>query len=654
MPCEARPIEGLLPEQVTAAAHRGVARLLAGPGTGKTRVLVALVAALINEGVARPEEILCLTFTRAAAAGLRRKVREHLGKAEPPDVYTLHGFALRQLMAQGIDLGAGRGRARVADDWEERNVVEEDLKHLLGEGDVRRVRSRLRELAAAWESSAGPGVEDGHPDSELIGALRRHKDQYRYVLRSELVFRLKEQFEADAYLSLAGTYRWIVVDEYQDLNRCDVAVINAIAASQGAILYVAGDDDQSIYQQLRHAHPQAIRDFVAHHGAADLRLATCIRCDSRIVDLATSVIRQEVNREPKALVPHESAGPGIVEAIEFRTGGDEAQGIAALVQKFINVGVDEHEILILLRSDYRGAFSSPIKSALDALRLPSIVRTPEKSLLDTAAGRQLLGLLRLTIDDQDDLAWRTVLQTEPLGVGDQALGALHDLAAATAGMSFSGAILAAEGDSTALGRFGAAVARAASVVRVRLSAMEEAAPAGVASVAGAIDAAAALLPASSDLGGAVAELQGLVMLWSPTSLSDFLGGLALRKEEEEDLAPKTVNIMTVHKAKGLDACVVILAAAEEELFPGRGQIDEERRLLYVSLTRAKHALFITHSRRRYGQQAHAGTGDPDHRRIRFLDGIGLTSHDGVTFLPTYEPDLALLSPIARAHVKAAD
>lgn len=107
---------------------------------------------------------------RAAAAGLRRKVKAAIGRAEPPDVYTLHGFALHQLMARGVDIGAGRGHARVADDWEERHVIEEDLKTLLGEGDVRKVRARLRDLAAAWESTPDPGTEDRHGDPELIGA----------------------------------------------------------------------------------------------------------------------------------------------------------------------------------------------------------------------------------------------------------------------------------------------------------------------------------------------------------------------------------------------------------------------------------------------------------------------------------------------------
>ena len=160
----------MLPDQAVAAAHRaGHARILAGPGTGKTRTLVGLVAGLINDGAASSEEILCLTFTRAAAAGLRAKVAREIEPAEPPSVYTLHGFALRQLMAANVNVGAGRGHARVADDWEERHIILEDLKVLLNEGDVRDVRRRLARLAAAWEADPDPAVEDHHPDNELVG-----------------------------------------------------------------------------------------------------------------------------------------------------------------------------------------------------------------------------------------------------------------------------------------------------------------------------------------------------------------------------------------------------------------------------------------------------------------------------------------------------
>ncbi|MHB1972056.1 MAG: ATP-dependent helicase [Candidatus Dormibacteria bacterium] len=630
-----------------AASHRGNhARLLAGPGTGKTRTLVELVASLINEGAASSDQILCLTFTRAAAAGLRRKVKAAIRAGDPPEVYTLHGFALRQLMARRVDVGAGPGRGRVADDWEERQVIEEDLKTLLGEHDVRKVRKRLRDLAAAWDSTPDSGIEDRHEDAELIGALRRHKDQYHYILRSELVFRLKEQLDADPYFPLKGDYQFIVVDEYQDLNRCDVAVVNALAA-RGATLYVAGDDDQSIYQELRNAHPQAIREFVSDHGAADLRLTVCVRCDQQILALANSVIRQEVDREPKLLVHHETAGPGILESLAFPTGAEEARGIARLAKSFVESDVSEGEILILLRSDFHGAFSAPIKTELNLLGVPAIVRTAEKSPLNEPPGRALLAHLRLYLDPTDDLSWRAVMETGALGVGDKAVAALHELAVLR-NFSFSATLGVVDHEPTALGRYGGSVAGAVATVRARLSTVRSMAPIETATVTEVLDAAVGVLPTGPLLAEAQAELESLIALYAPTSLADFLGAIALRKEEEEDLVPGTINIMTAHRAKGLEACVVVIAAAEEELFPGRGHRDEERRLFYVSLTRAKHALFISFATRRFGQQARAGIRRRRHQRTNFLDGVGLTSRAGPSFVASYAPDTRLLSPVTAA------
>jgi DNA helicase-2/ATP-dependent DNA helicase PcrA len=344
--CAQRDIGGSLPEQIRAAAHRGGnARLLAGPGTGKTRTIVELVTSPISSSDAQVDEILCLTFTRAAAAGLRSKVRRALGTGVEPHVYTLHGFALRQLMARHANTGAGTARPRIADDWEERHIILEDLKKSLPAARIKDVRRRLKDLAAAWETRPEDDPATTHPDAEFVGALGQHKRQYGYILRSELVYLLKQTLDQDPGFRFTGDYKWVIVDEYQDLNRCDIAVIDQIAA-RGALLFVAGDDDQSIYQVLRHAHPDGIREFIATHGAADLRLATCVRCDRRIIDVATSVIRQEVGRTPKALDPHVTAGDGLVESLYFEGGPGEATGIAALTDKFIRAGIAPHEVLI--------------------------------------------------------------------------------------------------------------------------------------------------------------------------------------------------------------------------------------------------------------------------------------------------------------------
>lgn len=637
MVCGDRNIGGMLPEQAAAASHRGAdARLLAGPGTGKTWTLVEHVVGLISGGCPAAQ-ILCLTFTRAAAAGFRKKVRSALGAgADLPEIYTLHAFALRQLMARRMNIGSGRGRARVADDWEERFVVREDLARILGTG-LTDVKSRLAALAAAWETA--PGVTPT-VDPALLGALQEDKGRYQYVLRAELVFDLFREMGSDPTM-LAGAFEHVVVDEYQDLNRCDVAVVNLMGA-RGASLFVAGDDDQSIYEQLRHAHPQAIRDFVSEHvGAADLQLRTCVRCDADIIALAKEVIAGEPRRLAKDLEPHASAGPGLVEILSFPNQRAEAQAIATLAKKFVDAGVPYEQIMVLLRSDFQGRMSDVIFDALNAVRVPSVVRTAEKSALGTDAGRTLLANLRLSMDVQDDLAWRTVLDCSSNGIGMTTIAAIEAVGDA-GGASFSGGV-AAVAATPALIRRGALVKTEWDSTTARLAAVAGARPLDVEAT---IEAFHLGLPTSPELDTARDELVGLARSYaSVADLAEFLTAIALKKEEEQALVPGTVNIMTMHKAKGLDACVVFVPAAEEEMYvrspAGR---NEARRLFYVSITRARHALFVSHAIMRDGLQRRLGTNVVGVRqRTSFLLTRG-ASRPGVAFAQAFVVDPGLLSP----------
>jgi DNA helicase-2/ATP-dependent DNA helicase PcrA len=643
--CGQRDIGGSLPEQVIAAAHRGRnARLLAGPGTGKTRTIVELITSLISNGDALPNEILCLTFTRAAAAGLRSKVRRALGPGVEPEIYTLHGFALRQLMTRHANVGAGTARPRIADDWEERHIVLEDLKKLLAAARIEDVRDRLKDLAAAWETRPEDDPMTTHPDAEFVGALAQHKRQYGYILRSELVFLLKQTLDQDPDFLSTATYKWVIVDEYQDLNRCDIAVIDRIAAGR-AHLFVAGDDDQSIYEHLRHAHPNGIREFDTTHAASDLRLATCVRCDRRIIDVATSVIRQEVGRTPKALDPHVTAGPGIVESLFFDNGAEEARGIAALTEKLLRAGVAPHEVMVLLRSDHNGAFSTPIDDAMRALGVAAIVRTEEKSTLNMRDGRVLLAYLRLVFDWRDHLAWRTALTEGRMGVGAKAIEELHALSAARNELPLADVLDLVRADPAVVPSRGNAIAAAVEAVRTLVDELR-AEIAGAADVEDQISLAVAKFPPSTAMTLVEGELQALRLAFAATDLADLLAQIALRREEEEAVIQNTVNIMSMHKAKGLDACVVIIAAAEEELLPGPNNRGEERRLLYVSLTRARHALFVFHAKRRYGQQARSGIGDPgNHQRTLYLNTAGLPARRGSAFITAFTPDPATLAPL---------
>jgi ATP-dependent DNA helicase UvrD/PcrA len=635
--CADRNVGGLLPEQATAAAHRGAdARLLAGPGTGKTWTLVEHVVGLINAGCPA-SQILCLTFTRAAAAGFRKKITNALPKgADTPEIYTLHAFALRQLMKLRANIGSGAGHARVADDWEERFVVVEDLVRILGT-NVKDVKRRLAALAAEWETA--PGVTPT-VDPPLLGALQEDKGRYQYVLRSELVFDLHRELDGDPSL-LAAEYQHVVVDEYQDLNKCDVAVIDELGR-RGARLYVAGDDDQSIYEQLRHAHPQSIRDFVRNHaGAGDLFLRTCVRCDVNIIELAKEVIAGEPGRVAKPLDPHSTAGQGVVELLTFPGQGSEARAIATLAKKFVDAGVQEDQIMVLLRSDHQGAMSEPIYDAFQAARVLSIVRTADETTLGTKEGRTLLAHLRLSLDAIDDLAWRTILDCSTNGIGTTTITAIEAIADVDM-VPFAGAVASIATAPSRISR-GGVVKADFEAVNARIATV---AALSLLDVADTIEAFHAQLQPSAALDAARDELVGLARSYATVSdLAEFLVAIALKKEAEQSVVPGVVNIMTMHKAKGLDACVVFVPAAEEEMYvrspTGR---NEARRLFYVSITRAKHALFITHALFRTGRQRQLGTNVAGRRRrTTFLDTRG-ASTSGVPFARDFVVDRQLLGP----------
>ncbi|MBE3133987.1 MAG: UvrD-helicase domain-containing protein, partial [Acidobacteria bacterium] len=181
----------LLREQRTAARHTGNhARLLAGPGTGKTLTLTRHVCYLVEAQNVSPDEILAVTFTRAAARELRQRVQAELGAGASPRISTLHSFALRQLLRNARLMTALPQPLRIADDWEERQIILEDLKALLTLDTIKNTRKLLNELSADWQSLIADedDWERRFPDPRFLAAWQEHRTVYGYALRAELVY----------------------------------------------------------------------------------------------------------------------------------------------------------------------------------------------------------------------------------------------------------------------------------------------------------------------------------------------------------------------------------------------------------------------------------------------------------------------------------
>ncbi len=615
--------DDLTDEQREAAAYTdGHGRLLAGPGTGKTLVMTRRVAYLVNEMKVMPATITALTFTRHAAGELKQRVVGLVDVSPHPRVSTLHSFALRQLLRNTNMVAETLPQPlRIADDFEERHIIEEDLKDLLGR-DLDAVENALHLLSADWETlnAETNDWEQTFPDPEFLGAWREHRQIYGYTLRAELVFRLKRALSEHPEFSIEGASAHLLVDEYQDLNRCDLAVIRALA-DRGATIYAAGDDDQSIYG-FRFAHPEGIRRFEdEYRGAVTKPLTECKRCDRQILRIGLFVARQDFRREPKLLRPEAGRPEGEVALLRFDNQEDEAAAVARICRQLIDVeSYEPHDILILLRQDRHGAYSSVLREALAAVDVP--VSVPEEQdpfgvfRGQVRPGRQLLALMRLASDLDDSLAWRTLLELRRNGIGRVAINAVYERARG-ASLTFAAALEQIASEPGSLARFGRRLAE--ECARLRALAEELSRAVGeawspldpVAIVEGVRPAADTIVQDEEERELVLRMLSESAELSDPEDLGELLRAVSAGSGDIEQYIDRgRINVLTMHKAKGLTASAVFVVGAEDELIPGRAQgadeIDDSRRLLYVSLTRARHYLFITYCVSRTDAQLYTG------------------------------------------------
>ncbi len=632
-------------QQRIAASHFGShARLLAGPGTGKTHVLARHICFLVEEKDGDVNDILTLTFTRAAAFELRQRIEAELGEEKKPRISTLHSYALRQLLRNTPILIVLPQPIRIADDWEERNIVLEDLKALVGLEDIDKARGLLSDLSSDWQSLLADEQdwERRFPNPSFLGAWQEHREKYGYLLRSELVYQLKKAIEQYDDFNIEGPPHHLLVDEYQDLNRCDLFVVKTIA-NKGAEIFVAGDDDQSIYG-FRKAHPEGIRRFPRDYvGARLLELEVCKRCDSEILKLGLFVAEQDYARLPKLIQVDEGREGGEVAILRFSDQEQEAAGIASLCHQLINDDkLEPHEILMLVRTDRKGVFSSILRDALERARIPVVAATDETNPFNSSEGRKVLAMLRLMVNPKDHLAWRTLLKLRENNLGPGAIEAIYILANSR-NARFANALDAIESDPTLLpARFGAKVQREVVKIRELLGDLspkteneeEEARPV-LETVTQVVDV---IIKNQEERRTVVESVTELLQTTEAQSISDLLRGMEASNERiEQEIEQGKVNILTMHKAKGLTVKAVIVVAAEDEYLPGRAvgdDVGDELRLLYVSLTRAKHFLFITYCERRTLRQRYTGRDSGSTRRspTRFLRDGPMSPFNGLEYI----------------------
>ncbi len=613
-------LDPLNPEQRAVVLHdRGPALVVAGAGSGKTRTVVHRVAYLIAHRGVHPAEILAVTFTNKAADEMRERLARLVGRAAGDLwVSTFHSAALRVLRVYGERIGLPPGFA-VYDEDDQLQVVKEVLRGLGIEARpvavrsaIDRVKSRLAGEAAEdaiaelpdWVAGIGPRavLEAFHAYQERLAALGA-------VDFSDLLLKAIALFEAhpDVLARVRQRARYIHVDEYQDTNPAQYRLTRLLAGEE-ANLMVVGDPDQSIYA-FRSADLRNILRFADDYpGTKVYKLETNYRSTGRILAVANAVIVQNQARLEKVLRPAKGEGEPVrvYAAFDHR---DEAAFVAREAARLLDAYPPE-AIAVLYRTN---AQSRVLEEAFNRERIPARV-VGGVGFFARREVRDLLAYARAALSPGDDLALLRILNTPPRGIGAKSIERLRTHAAA-AGLSLRAALraapeLLAERQARAVSDFLALLDRLAELA-------ETLGPRGfLEEVLAATDYRGYLLadPAAEERLENVEELLRAAREWEAeggADLAAFLDEVALTARAEEPGGPAggAVSLMTLHNAKGLEFPVVFLVGVEEGLLPHRSsttfeELEEERRLFYVGVTRAMDRLYLTHAGEReiYGRR----------------------------------------------------
>jgi superfamily I DNA/RNA helicase len=516
----------------------------------------------------------------------------------------------------------------IANDYEERRIICEDLKAML-KTSVGEVKVLFNKLSTDWETLnvETKDWEKNFDNPEFLGLWKEHREIYGYVLRSELVYQFKKMLELGTGITIDGPVEYLIVDEYQDLNKCDLQVIKSIG-SHGASIFAAGDDDQSIYG-FRYAEPEGIRNFTKDYTDSNqYTISECRRCDKHILEASLNVIRQDARRVRKTIVSI-SPNNGVVKLLQFKNQDNESKKIAEIIAQLKAQGIPESEIIVLLRNDNNGVFSSEIKKSIALLDIKLNENDSGFGFMNNDSGSKLMAILKYILLPNNSLVIRTLFQFTG-GIGQKTFDGIYEMAR-TKRLTFSQVvekilkdeikdIYGTEKIKTALNQYSEVVLKQQK---------------GELNVPEIISFAIGILAdAPGDFKERLEQIVAKFEIGTLKSLVDLF-------DEESSIGSSLddsingVRVMSMHKAKGLSAQAVFVVAVEEEYLPGKGNVDEERRLLYVSLTRAKNYLFMTFCNQRTNNQRFSGylAGGPTNKRTlsRYLQGLPLKSEPGETF-----------------------
>jgi DNA helicase-2/ATP-dependent DNA helicase PcrA len=609
----------------------GALLILAGAGSGKTRVIAHRIAYLVSENIAPPDRILAVTFTNKAAEEMRSRVEALLDvDCRQMWISTFHALCARLLRREAPHIGLSRDFV-IYDSADQLTVMKQALRELGIDDGGLQPRLALSRISHAKNRMEGPEAftaNSWNPREQQIGRLY---ELYLKALRDanaldfdDLLLKTVELFEQSELVRerYSGKFRYVMVDEYQDTNRPQYLLVQRLAARHRN-LCVVGDPDQSIYK-WRGADLRNILDFEHDFPEARIvRLERNYRSTQVILDAASAVISQNRNRKDKRLYTDRQGGARI---LYYRAGDDidEAEFIARSARDALHTDL-ETVVAILYRTNAQSrTLEDALRRSGTDYKIIGGVRFYERKEI-----KDSLAYLKLILNPHDDVSLRRVINVPARGIGKGVMESLEgvDLDAAETPALLAGLQPVAATNSL--------WTRLVHAVDQRLVA-----PRALASLAAFRDLIATLTAMAAQesvsiaLGKALdqsgylrdlreerseeaeSRIENLMELVSAAreyetrnpepSLAGFVDQLSLLSDVDEEAGSRNARVlmMTMHSAKGLEFPIVVMAGLEEGLFPhsrssdDEAELEEERRLCYVGITRAQRRLVLTSAARR--------------------------------------------------------
>ncbi|HYV34267.1 MAG TPA: UvrD-helicase domain-containing protein [Gemmataceae bacterium] len=607
-------LDDLTPAQREAVTHfEGPLLVIAGAGSGKTRVITRRVAWLLEQGV-KPWQILAITFTNKAAGEMRQRV-EALVPGNRVWVSTFHSLGARLLRQYATRLGLDP-KFTIYDQGDRVKMV----KNALGAADIDHVRFTPETIQAAISKAKNQLLTPDKYSSKAGDFFARTAAHvypiYEKKMRDAnavdfddlLIWpALALQNNAELRAELDERFRFVLIDEYQDTNQAQYVIARGLSIDQRN-LCVVGDPDQSIYR-WRSADIRNILEF--EHDYPDARVITLdknYRSTQLILDAANSLIRKNRQRKPKELVTEKGEGMP-VRVATFETGRHEADTIAEEIKAAVEQGRRTYrDFALFLRIN---ALSRTLETAFLEKRIPyQIVRG--LAFYERKENKDILAYLRLLLNTRDNLSFERAVNEPARGIGKVSLEHLRNYAEPRE-LSLLAAALEVQKIPAIKGKAAAGLREFASLI-VELQKHLDAPPDELMRLVIERSGYGAMLLGSGDEDDSerLANIEELITAAgqfaaedSSRTIADFLEGVTLASDVDGwDEKQDCVSVMTLHAAKGLEFPVVYMVAVEQGLLPHERslseseELEEERRLCFVGMTRAKEELNLCHARMR--------------------------------------------------------